>query len=102
MATTLPSVTEMVDRVGGGADPVRCHDVRKYVYQQLAAQLRPTLERLVKENDAAPGEPFVFNSAASAKRDIKNHSLALLAFLEEEAVIEDLLNRWGDVGVTVR
>jgi aminopeptidase N len=93
MATTLPSTTEIVDRIDE-ADPVRAWEVRRYVYRQLAAQLRPLLEQIVKDNDDEPGAPFVFNAQAAARRDLKNHALALMSFLEEPEVTEELLKRY--------
>ena len=92
MATTLPSTTEIVDRIDE-ADPVRAWEVRRYVYRQISAQLRPLLEQIVKDNDAEPGAAFVFNAQEAARRDLKNHALSLLSFLEEPEITEELLKR---------
>lgn len=67
MAMTPPSLTELVDAVDL-ADPTALHKTRNFVVKQLAAQLRPELEALVKQNDSHPGEPYVFNAQACAKR----------------------------------
>lgn len=43
--------------------------------QELAQQLRPELEAVVKANDAPAGQPYVFNAAECGKRAIKNKAL---------------------------
>lgn len=92
MAVTLPSITELVDVIDA-ADPVLVHEVRHYVNKQLAAQLRPELEALVKANDSAPGEAYEFNAAHAARRAIKNKSLALLSTLDDPDIEQQLLRR---------
>lgn len=67
MAITPPSLTELVDAVDK-ANPVLLHHVRSYLVKQLALRLRTELEAVVAANDAAPGEPYVFDAAACAKR----------------------------------
>jgi aminopeptidase N len=93
MAVTLPSVAEIVDALPE-ADPVLAYRVRAFVNKQLAARLRPELEALVAANDDAPGAPFVFDAAASARRAAKNKALALLSTLGDESVTEQLLRRF--------
>jgi len=102
MATTLPSTTEIVDRIDE-ADPVHAWEVRRYVYRQISAQLRPLLEQIVKDNDAEPGAAFVFNAEEAARRDLKNHGLSMLSFLEEPEITEELLKRFrGATNMTDR
>ncbi len=49
-----------------------------YVVKQLAAQLRPELESLIKSHDDAPGTPYAFRADACARRAIKNKALSML------------------------
>lgn len=67
--------------------------VRSYINKQIAARLRPELEALVAANDSAPGEPFVFNADAAARRAIKNKALGALSFLGDKDIEEQLLRR---------
>ena len=55
MAVSVPSSAELLDQIPN-ADPVLLHEVRMYVVRKLADRLRPELEKLIKENDDAPGE----------------------------------------------
>jgi len=95
MAVSLPSGTELLDAIPG-ADPVLIHEVRHYVVAQLAARLRPELEGLIKANSDAPGTPYAFNAAATARRAIKNKALVMLGALEEPAVVSLLLARFRE------
>ena len=52
---SVPSSAELLDQIPN-ADPVLLHEVRMYVVRKLADRLRPELEKLIKENDDAPGE----------------------------------------------
>ncbi|GAX81576.1 hypothetical protein CEUSTIGMA_g9004.t1 [Chlamydomonas eustigma] len=81
MAISIPSASEMLDQIQN-ADPVLLHEVRMFVVKELSARLRPELEALMKQNDDAPGTPYVFSAAACARRAIKNKCLVMLAALE--------------------
>ncbi|GLC52687.1 hypothetical protein PLESTB_000657300 [Pleodorina starrii] len=93
MAVSLPTGNELLDALQGG-DPPLLHHVRMYVVKQLALQLRPELETLVKSNDDPAGEPYHFNAAACARRAIKNRCLAMLSSLEEPEITSMLLDRF--------
>jgi hypothetical protein len=68
--------------------------VRQYVYQQLARQLRPELEAVVAANDVPPGTPYAFNAAESGRRSARNMAESILGSLPEPDVQERLLRRW--------
>ncbi|EFJ47753.1 hypothetical protein VOLCADRAFT_81369 [Volvox carteri f. nagariensis] len=93
MAVSLPTGNELLDCIPGG-DPPLLHHVRMYVVKQLALQLRPELEALVKANDDPADQPYQFTAAACARRAIKNRSLAMLSSLEEPEITAMLLNRF--------
>jgi aminopeptidase N len=59
--------------------------VRDFVTRELASQLRPELEGAVAANDSAPGEAYVFDAAACARRALKNKALVGL-----------LVGTWGE------
>lgn len=75
--------------------------VRNYVYQQLAMQLRPSLEGVVKHNDVPAGTAYDFNSVDCARRSIRNMSESILGSLKEPAIQERLLQRYGTGRVLV-
>ncbi|KXZ50521.1 hypothetical protein GPECTOR_16g696 [Gonium pectorale] len=95
MAVAMPSGSELLDSLPGG-DPPLLHHVRMYVVRQMAARLRPELEKLVAENDDAPGTPYQFNAAACARRAIKNRCLTMLSSLEEPDITAMLLRRFRE------
>jgi aminopeptidase N len=68
------------------------------VYQQLAVQLRPDLEAVMKANDVPPGTPYTFNAQESGRRFIRNFAESILGSLDEPQIQEQLLRRcvfWG-------
>lgn len=67
---------------------------RKFVVKQLAQQLRPQLEATVKQNDATADEVYSPDAKSAARRAIKNKALAYLAALEEDAVTQQVLDRF--------
>lgn len=67
---------------------------RKFVVKQLAQQLRPQLEAIVKLNDAAANEVYSPDAKSAARRAVKNKALAYLAALGEESVTQQVLNRF--------
>jgi hypothetical protein len=69
--------------------------VRHYVYQQLAQQLRPELEGVIKANDVPPGTPYEFNAQQCARRQLRNTSESILGSLESPDIQEQLLRRCG-------
>ncbi|KAG1656781.1 hypothetical protein FOA52_007829 [Chlamydomonas sp. UWO 241] len=93
MAMSIPPSAELLDSIPG-ADPVLLYEVRMFVVRQLAARLRPELEAAMKANEDAPGEPYAFNSAACARRALKNKSLAMLASLAQEDTTRLALERY--------
>ncbi|KAG2500410.1 hypothetical protein HYH03_001981 [Edaphochlamys debaryana] len=95
MAVMLPTGSELLDAIQGG-DPPLLHHVRTWVVRQLAARLRPELEQLIKDNDDAPGTPYVFNAAACARRALKNRCLTMLSTLEEPGITAMLLRRFNE------
>eukprot|EP00878_Enallax_costatus_P011824 GHUV01012345.1.p1 GENE.GHUV01012345.1~~GHUV01012345.1.p1 ORF type:complete len:544 (+),score=203.91 GHUV01012345.1:419-2050(+) len=95
MAIRLPSLTEIVDRIDE-ADPVLAWQVRDYVYKQLAHQLRPSLDNLLKQNEVDAGTPYTFNSVEAARRAIKNMSQSILGSLTDAAVQEQLLQKFRE------
>eukprot|EP00775_Hariotina_reticulata_P008908 gene8909-9085_t len=95
MAVRLPSLSEIVDRIDE-ADPVLVWNVRHYLYQELALQLRPVLEGVIKSNDVPPGTPYEFNAAACARRYIRNMSQSILGSLDDEQIQEALLRRFRE------
>lgn len=62
--------------------------------KQLAQQLRPQLEAIVKKNDAAAGEVYSPDAKSAARRAIKNKALAYLAALGDDAVTQQILERF--------
>eukprot|EP00879_Flechtneria_rotunda_P025695 GHRR01027332.1.p4 GENE.GHRR01027332.1~~GHRR01027332.1.p4 ORF type:complete len:105 (-),score=36.59 GHRR01027332.1:1050-1364(-) len=68
--------------------------IRHYVYQQLAMQLRPVLEQLTKQNQMPPGTPYEFNATAAAKRAISNMAQSIVGSLDDAEIQEQLLRRW--------
>ncbi|GFH14567.1 uncharacterized protein HaLaN_10648 [Haematococcus lacustris] len=95
MAVSLPGGTELLDAIPD-ADPTLIHEVRHYVVCQLAARMRPELEALVKENDSAAGEPYVFSATACARRALKNKALAMLSSLEDPEITANILQRFRE------
>jgi aminopeptidase N len=95
MALRLPSMSEIVDRIDE-ADPVLVWQVRQYVYQQLARQLRPELEAVIAANDVPPGTPYAFNAAESGRRSARNMAESILGSLPEPDVQERLLTRFRE------
>lgn len=95
MAMRLPSMAEVVDRIDE-ADPVLVWQVRHYVYQQLAQQLRPQLEAAIKANDVPPGTPYEFNAQQCARRVLRNMSESILGSLESPEIQEQLLRRFRE------
>lgn len=95
MALRLPTVTEVVDRIDE-ADPVLAWQVRHYVYQQLAKQLRPELEGVMKTNEVPPGTPYVFNATESGRRFVRNFAESILGALDDAEVQERLLRRFRE------
>ena len=67
---------------------------RKFVVKQLAQQLRPQLEAIVKHNDAATGEVYSPDAESAARRAVKNKALAYLAALGDESVTQQVLARF--------
>jgi hypothetical protein len=67
--------------------------VRHYLYQELALQLRPVLEGVIKANDVPPGTPYEFNAAACARRYIRNMSQSILGSLDDQSIQDALLQR---------
>lgn len=67
--------------------------VRHYVYQQLAKQLRPELEAVMKANDVPAGTPYVFNAQESGRRFVRNFAESILGALDDAEVQERLLRR---------
>lgn len=96
MAVTLPSGTELLEDIPGGADPVLVHDVRLFVVKQLAARLRPELEAVLKANDDAPGAEYTFDAASAARRAIKNKALVILSTLEDPDITKECLKRFRE------
>jgi aminopeptidase N len=82
MALRLPTVTEVVDRIDE-ADPVLVWQVRHYVYQQLALQLRPQLDAVMKATEVPPGTPYVFNAQESGRRFIRNFAESIVGSLDD-------------------
>jgi len=95
MALRLPTVTEVVDRIDE-ADPVLVWQVRHYVYQQLARQLRPELESVIKANDVPPGTPYEFNAKESGRRYFRNLAESVVGSLDEPEIQERLLRRFRE------
>jgi hypothetical protein len=67
--------------------------VRHYVYQQLAAQLRPELESVMKANAVPAGTPYVFNAKESGRRFIRNFAESIVGSLDDAEIQERLLRR---------
>eukprot|EP00879_Flechtneria_rotunda_P017716 GHRR01018571.1.p1 GENE.GHRR01018571.1~~GHRR01018571.1.p1 ORF type:complete len:756 (+),score=282.34 GHRR01018571.1:954-3221(+) len=95
MAIRLPAVNEIVDRIDH-ADPALVWQIRHYVYQQLAMQLRPVLEQLTKQNQMPPGTPYEFNATAAAKRAISNMAQSIVGSLDDAEIQEQLLRRFRE------
>jgi aminopeptidase N len=95
MAIRLPALNEIIDRIDE-ADPVLVWQVRQYVYQQLAQQLRPSLDNVLKQNDVSAGTPYQFNAVDCARRSIKNMSQAVLGSLDDAAIQEQLLQKFRE------
>lgn len=72
-----------------------CAQVRHYVYQQLALQLRPQLDAVMKATEVPPGTPYVFNAQESGRRFIRNFAESIVGSLDDPEVQEALLRRWG-------
>lgn len=94
-ALGLPADTELLAAIPE-ADPCVLHEVREFVTRELASQLRPELEGAVAANDSAPGEAYVFDAAACARRALKNKALAYLASLGDASVTEALSRRFRE------
>jgi hypothetical protein len=75
--------------------------VRHYVYQQLAQQLRPDLEGVIKANDVPPGTPYEFNAQQCARRQLRNMSESILGSLESPDIQEQLLRRCGNLPIAL-
>lgn len=75
------------------------------MYQQLAKQLRPELEGVMKANEVPPGTPYVFNAQESGRRFVRNFAESILGALDDDEVQERLLRRcvwecvWGGIWV---
>lgn len=67
--------------------------VRHYVYQQLALQLRPSLHTIIKTNTVSAGTPYEFNAQQAARRYIRNMAESIVGSLDEPEVQEQLLRR---------
>jgi len=93
MAVSVPPAAELLDAIPG-ADPVMLYQVRMYVVRELAARLRPELEAAITSNDDAPGTPYAFNSAACARRALKNKALAMLTSLDTPETTKVALDRY--------
>ena len=61
----------------------------------LAQQLRPQLEATIKHNDDPAGQKYSPDAKSAARRALKNKALAYLATLDDEAVTQQVLNRFG-------
>jgi aminopeptidase N len=70
-ALSLPSESELVDEIDA-ADPVLVSQVRSFVFETLARELRPEWEAAVRANDDPADKPYDFNSADCARRSLKN------------------------------
>lgn len=61
--------------------------------KQLAKQLRPQLQAVVKRLDSALNGEYTPDAESSAKRTLKNKALQILAATGEKEILENILKR---------
>lgn len=85
-ALTLPSEADIAE-LARPINPVAIHDVREFVYTNLAKALRIDLENCYEQLSQAQGE-YDVETQSMAKRSLKNTCLAYLGRLDDEAIPE--------------
>ena len=90
-ALSLPSHSELVGEIPE-CDPVRLHNVLKFVYLTVARSLRAEFEDQLA---SAPLEEsaYVFNAVEVARRAIVNMSFAYLSYLKDASIEARILSR---------
>ena len=79
-APSLKELTSSMKQV----DPTRLYLARRHVTKAIVVSLKQDLLKIYLENKDAPGEKYVWNTANSARRSLKNMALRLLMSIADE------------------